>query len=216
MYEKKSNVVILADGEFPTHAAPLQVLASADVVVCCDGAAEKLCAYGRAPDAIVGDMDILPDELQTRFADRLHYIASQEINDLTKAVGFCLQHGATQLKILGAGGLREDHTIANVSLLADYAAQCPVEMITNYGRFLAVSKTSVLESVAGQQVSIFSLTPSAKISSSGLKYPLRRQRLDSWWKGSLNEATGRRFTLSFRKGTFIVFLLHEGERRVKS
>lgn len=208
MYEKKSNVVILADGEFPAHATPLQILESADVVVCCDGAAEKLCAYGRTPDYIAGDLDSLPDELKTRFAGRLHYIASQETNDLTKAVEFCLQRGVTQLKILGAGGLREDHTIANVSLLADYAAKCRVEMITNYGTFVVISKTSTLESVAGQQVSIFSLTPPVKISSAGLKYPLRRKRLDSWWKGSLNEATGNCFTLLFNKGIFVVFRAH--------
>ena len=187
---------------------PLQVLESADAIVCCDGAAEKLCAHGRTPDYIVGDLDSLPDELKTRFAGRLYYMASQEANDLTKAVAFCLQHGAMQLKILGAGGLREDNTIANISLLADYAAKCRVEMITNYGTFVAIAKTSTLESTAGQQVSIFSLTPSAKISSTGLKYPLRRQCLDSWWQGSLNEATGRCFTLSFNKGIFIVFRTH--------
>jgi thiamine pyrophosphokinase len=212
MYEKKSNVVILADGEFPTHAVPLQALAAADIIVCCDGAAEKLCAHGKTPDYIVGDLDSLPDELKTRFAGRLHRVASQETNDLTKAVNFCLQHGARQLKILGAGGLREDHTIANISLLADYAAQCRVEMITNYGVFVAISETSALESVAGQQVSIFSLTPSAKISSTGLKYPLRQQALDSWWKGSLNEATDTHFTLAFDEGTFIVFRTHESFR----
>ncbi|MDR0695095.1 MAG: thiamine diphosphokinase [Prevotellaceae bacterium] len=210
MYEKKSNIVILADGEFPTHAIPLQALESADAIVCCDGAAGKLCAYGKTPDYIAGDLDSLPDELKTRFAGRLYCVASRETNDLTKAVDFCLQRGAAQLKILGAGGLREDHTIANVSLLADYAAKCHVEMITNYGTFVIISKTSTLESAAGQQVSIFSLTPSAKISSTGLKYPLRRQCLDSWWKGSLNEATGARFTLSFNKGIFIVFRTHAG------
>ncbi|MDR0581826.1 MAG: thiamine diphosphokinase, partial [Prevotellaceae bacterium] len=193
MYEKKSNVVILADGEFPAHTTPLQVLKSADAVICCDGAAEKLYAHGRTPDYIVGDLDSLPDELKTRFAGRLYCMTSEETNDLTKAVEFCLQHGATQLKILGAGGLREDHTIANISLLADYAAECRVEMITNYGTFVAITKTSTLESTAGQQVSIFSLTPSAKVSATGLKYPLHRKRLDSWWKGSLNEATGAHF-----------------------
>jgi thiamine pyrophosphokinase len=187
----------------------LQALESADAIVCCDGAAEKLCAYGKTPDYIVGDLDSLPDALKTRFAGRLYRVASQETNDLTKAVNFCLQHGAKQLKILGAGGLREDHTMANIALLENYAAQCRVEMITNYGTFVALSKTGALKSMAGQQVSIFSLIPSAKISSTGLKYPLRQQRLDRWWKGSLNEATGTRFTLSFDKGALIVFRTHE-------
>ncbi|MDR1406398.1 MAG: thiamine diphosphokinase [Prevotellaceae bacterium] len=209
MYEKKSNVVVLADGEFPVHAVPLRTLEEASAIICCDGAAAKLCACGKEPDYIAGDLDSLPDELKARFKDRLHCVASQENNDLTKAVEFCLQRGATRLKILGAGGLREDHTIANVALLATYAEKCNVEMITNYGTFTVVSETSTLNSVEGQQISIFSLTPSEEITSTGLKYPLCRKTLDSWWQGSLNEATGACFTLSFDRGIFIVFKAHE-------
>jgi thiamine pyrophosphokinase len=198
-------VVILADGEFPTHHVPLRLLRTAGTIVCCDGASVKLDAYGRSPDHIVGDLDSLPDGLALRFADRLHRVASQEANDLTKAVRFCLQRNVERLKIVGAGGLREDHTIANISLLADYAAQCEVEMLTNYGSLIALRKTATLESFVGQQVSIFSLTPTVPVSSDGLRYPLREQSLDSWWKGSLNEAAGHAFTLRFEAGIFIVF-----------
>lgn len=200
-----SPVVILADGEFPAHPLPLRLLETAGAVVCCDGAAAKLYAHGRSPDYIVGDLDSLPDELALRFADRLHRIASQETNDLTKAVRFCLQRGVERLKIVGAGGLREDHTMANIALLADYAAQCDVEMLTNYGSLVALRSTTTLGSFAGQQVSIFSLTPAAPVSSDGLRYLLREQLLDSWWKGALNEAAGHAFTLRFDAGVFIVF-----------
>jgi thiamine pyrophosphokinase len=197
--------VVLAAGKYPTHAVPLRALATAGTVVCCDGAAAKLWAHGRSPDYIVGDLDSLPDDLMRRFADRLHRIPSQTTNDLTKAVGFCLQRRVAQLTIVGAAGLREDHTIANVALLADYAAQCDVEMLTDYGAFTVVRRTATLTSYAGQQVSLFSLTPAVAVSSDGLRYPLRGQRLDSWWKGSLNEAAGSAFTLRFDGGVFIVF-----------
>ncbi|MDR2362101.1 MAG: thiamine diphosphokinase [Prevotellaceae bacterium] len=205
--------VILADGQYPTHPIPLHALTTAGTVVCCDGAAVKLWAHGRAPDHIVGDLDSLPGDLQRRFADRLHHITSQETNDLTKAVGFCTQHHVAQLTIVGATGLREDHTIANISLLADYAAQCDIEMLTDYGTFTVVRQTATLASYAGQPVSLFSLTPAVPLSSDGLRYPLHGQPLHSWWKGSLNEAAGNAFTLRFDSGVFIIFRGHRSIRK---
>jgi thiamine pyrophosphokinase len=198
-------VVILADGEFPFHDVPLGFLREAGTIVCCDAAAEKLVAHGMLPDYIVGDLDSLSDSLKARFSDRLFHFASQETNDLTKAVAFCVARGVRQLAIVGGGGLREDHTIANVSLLADYAKTCRVEMITNYGIFSAIHASTTFACEPGQQVSLFSLTPMTPVSISGCKYPLHNARIDAWWKGSLNETTGHRFTVTFQNGAFIVF-----------
>jgi len=224
MYKKKSNnlhsalaspVVIVANGEFPAHPVPLTALETAGTVVCCDGATEKLCRHAMTPDHIVGDLDSLPPALKRRFADRLHLVASQDTNDLTKAVAFCVRHGATQLKILGAGGLREDHTIANVSLLADYAQQCAVEMITNHGRFTAIRQTTVFTGFVGEQVSVFSLTPAVPVTLAGFKYPLQNARLDAWWKGTLNEVAGNTFSIAFENGVCIVgrMFAQEGRNR---
>jgi thiamine pyrophosphokinase len=198
-------VVILAAGEFPTHPVPLRVLETAGTVVCCDAAAVALYAHGRTPDYIVGDLDSLPDAWKKRWAGRLYPVASQETNDLAKAVDFCRQRGITQLKIVGAGGLREDHTIANIAQLGDFAQHGTIEMITNYGTLVALRRSSTLASTVGQQVSLFSLTPATKITSSGLKYPLRNRSLASWWEGALNEATGSAFSLTFEDGVIIVF-----------
>ncbi len=205
-------VVVLADGGFPTHFVPLDMLESAGTIVCCDGAAEKLLHYGKEPGYIVGDLDSLSSALKIRFTDRLHCFDSQETNDLTKAVEFCIRQGVQAITIVGATGLREDHTIANVSLLADYAAKCRVEMITDYGIFTAITKTTAFESYAGQQVSIFALTPEKPVTLHGLKYPLHKHKLLSWWMGSLNEANGAEFTIEFEEGTLIVFRTHEGAK----
>ncbi len=203
----QGGLVILADGDFPVHPAAVRILEAAATIVCCDGAAEKLCRYGKQPDYIVGDMDSLPADMKARYADRIHCVPSQETNDLTKAVTFCVQRGARQLTILGAGGLREDHTLANISLLADYSGQCRVDMVTNYGTFKAIRETTTFECTAGQRVSIFTLTPGVPVTIAGFKYPLTGALLDSWWKGSLNETTGTSFTISFGKGgIFILFI----------
>ena len=107
--------------------------------------------------------------------------------------------------ILGATGLREDHTLGNISLLAEYSVTARVKMVTDHGILEAVKMTSSFDSFAGQQVSIFSINSSTAVSSDGLRYPLNSLVLDNWWKGTLNEATGERFTLRFTGGPLIVF-----------
>ncbi len=51
------KTVILANGTYPTHAVPVRYLEEADLIVCCDGAAEKLVAHGMEPGIIIGDLD---------------------------------------------------------------------------------------------------------------------------------------------------------------
>ena len=198
-------VVILAAGIFPQHPYAKKALLDANTVVCCDGAAEKLLTLDVEPHYIVGDLDSVSEETKKRFSDRLHYVESQETNDLTKAVNFCVEQGVSRVTILGATGLREDHTLANISLLADYADMLEVLLITDYGVFTAIKKTTVFDSFPGQQVSIFSLTPQTRITLNGLKYPLHEAMLDSWWKGTLNESLGASFSLTFNEGRLIIF-----------
>ena len=127
------NTVILADGNFPVHKIPLGYLKSAEHIICCDGSAESLVNAGMEPEAIAGDLDSLSTDLKRRFSDRLFQDNDQDTNDLTKAVKWCLGKGYNEIVILGATGKREDHTIGNISLLAEYSKEIKVMMVTDTG-----------------------------------------------------------------------------------
>ena len=203
----RDEVVILADGDYPSGVVASALLRNAARVVCCDGAAASFIARGGDPYAIVGDCDSLPAELRERYAAVLHHETEQEHNDQTKAVRYCLAAGMTHLTILGATGKREDHTLGNISLLADYRAMgARVRMVTDRGVFDPLREEEIVfESFPGQQVSIFSLDPHALVSGEGLVYPLP-ERLNSWWCGTLNEAIGDSFTVC-SSGAMIVYRL---------
>ena len=123
-------------------------------------------------------------------------------------------HGDTlQVNILGATGLREDHTLGNISLLAHYMERYPnVEFVmrSDFNTFYPMQGTRQFASEKGQQVSLFSLTPEVPVSVSGLRYPIESRCLRSWWEGTLNEALGDTFEVI--GGTMIVAV----ELRVKS
>lgn len=191
------NCVVVANGCFPQTTLPLRLLHEASVVIACDGAVKALDKMGIMPTAIVGDLDSIPACLRECYADRIHMVEDQEINDLTKSVRFAYSSGQQDVLILGATGLREDHTLGNISLLMDYASLFRrVEMLSDYGIFTPVRKTTTLASKPGTQVSLFSLNPSGVISVTGLRWTIRNRQLTAWWQGTLNEATGNNFTVT--------------------
>lgn len=200
------KTVIVADGAFPQHEIPLGYLRSADIIVCCDGSAEAVIKAGLMPSAIVGDMDSLSEKLSEKLADRIYNDENQETNDLTKTVTWCHQAGYDDLVIVGATGKREDHTIGNISLLAEYSKYIRVRMVTDTGIFLPFHQSTRISSFPGQQVSVFSIDPVTEITSGGLLYPLNNRRLKNWWEATLNESTGDYFDLHFTGGPLLVFL----------
>ncbi len=203
------HTVILANGVFPQHPVPLSFLRDAARIVCCDGATEVLLEYGLQPHFIVGDLDSLSPGLRQQFGHCLLHDPDQYTNDLTKAVKFCAGRQWTEITILGATGKREDHSIGNISLLADYAGYTRVQMITDYGVFVPMLKSACFESFAGQQVSIFSLTPDTLFTFQGLRYPLTGQTISLWWQGTLNEALDSKFNIDIDCGKTLVFREHQ-------
>ncbi|MDR1880983.1 MAG: thiamine diphosphokinase [Tannerellaceae bacterium] len=199
------DCVVMANGRFPTSPVVLGLLEKASVIVACDGAVEALHLRGFAPAAIVGDLDSIPPGMRLRYAGRLHADTDQETNDLTKAIRFVHAAGHEEALILGATGLREDHSLGNISLLLDYAPLFQrVEMLSDYGLFTPLLKTATLQSRPRQQVSIFSLNPEAEISTENLRWPIDRRKLTSWWQGTLNEALHDSFTVRLAEKARVV------------
>ena len=202
------QTIILADGEFPKNEKLLRLLRDSGRVICCDGAALKLHEFGRKPDAIVGDLDSLSDELKGLYNDIIFASSDQETNDLTKAIEYCQMKNYQEIVILGATGLREDHTLGNISLLAEYSLRIKdICLLTDYGRMDAIHKSTNFACLPGQQISIFSLTPDTQISAYGLLYPIESRNFTSWWQGTLNHTTGDNFRIEMDKGRLLVYQL---------
>lgn len=219
------NIIIIANGDFPRSQHVLELLAQARHVVCCDGAFEKYYRWSKQSTGccrqvdVVGDGDSLQrglvDEARMAGMDVCHKVVSeQESNDLSKAVHYAIaqargqsaEDGALHIDILGATGLREDHTLGNVSLLAYYSIEFPdieFRMVSDYGVFQPVIGRRRFLSHKGQQVSLFSFTPSEPVSVNGLRYPIEGRCLTWLWEGTLNESLGDSFEVS--GGTLVVY-----------
>lgn len=205
------DIVILADGDYPTHVIPLTVLNEAKRLYCCDHAGLAAMAHGLKPTAIVGDGDSLTDEQKTTFGSLYHQVDEQDYNDLTKTLRLALEQwqgsDAPHIAFLGTTGKREDHTLANISLMMWYYRHFDVRptLFTDHGLFTPAQGAATYQSFASQQVSIFNFG-CTRLESTGLKW--NAYAYEELWQGSLNEATGDAFTLN-GDGHYLVFQTYE-------
>jgi thiamine pyrophosphokinase len=201
-----TTTIILANGLFPTHAIPLRALREASRIVCCDGAANRLVDdFTFSPVAIVGDGDSLSDDARTRWSDICVTSTCQETNDLQKAFRYCVEKGWTELVILGATGKREDHTLGNISLLADFSREATVSMVTDACLVTPVSTEATLPSAPQHPVSFIACDPQVRLTVEGVHYPVRDLALTRWATATLNVATGAFIRVIPSGGTVLVF-----------
>lgn len=198
-----SEIVILANGNYPIHSVSVGKLHSGLPVVCCDGAANRFVAEGGVPAAIIGDGDSLAPAVREAFADAIVHVAEQETNDLTKAVNHAATLGATDICILGATGLRECHTLGNISLLMEYHRRgLHVRMLTDHCEIIPCTDTTVIPTCKGQQISIINFG-ARNFTSKNLAYPI--YDFQQWWQGTLNEAVAEQVTIQ-AQGDYLVLL----------
>ena len=201
-----NSITILSNGQFPTQPYPLYLLDSAEGVVCCDGALEKLLAHNPSarPLAVVGDLDSLPEELQKQFSSLVVHESEQDYNDLTKTMRWVLREHpeVSEIVILGATGLREDHTIGNLGLLMEFTrlfdlGERKVTMVSDYGTAFAITDTCDLHLGEGRRFSLFSADNTLQITSEGLQWPTDNVVFDAWWKATLNRTVSPIVSLHF-------------------
>ena len=156
------------------------------------------------PEVVIGDMDSLPRRLREKLAPIIVPVEEQDYNDLTKAMRYVLEHhpDVMDIHILGATGLREDHTVGNLGLLMEYTRMFDmtgirVEMVSDYSTAFAITDSCELHVGKGRRVSLFSPDNSLTIKSEGLHWPTDGVVFDNWWPATLNRADADIIKLTF-------------------
>lgn len=217
------NAVIICNGEFPVKEYPRYIIRNADVTVCCDGAFDKYMKAGESifgkeklPDVVIGDLDSISSVKREKYSRIIVHDADQETNDQTKAFRYVMENfpEVTGIHIIGATGLRTDHTIGNVSLLMEYARDysldsrgISVDIISDRETIIPVTDTIELQCGEGRSISVFSPDSTLKIHSEGLVWPLDNVVFDNWWKATLNRAANDTIRLVFSHRSIALVIL---------
>ena len=145
-----------------------RALERAPVLVAADGGAATALELGRTPQAVIGDMDSLPESaIGSIPADRLHRIEEQDSTDFAKCV-----RSIDAPIIVGVGvlGPRLDHGLAALNVLALNPGQRLVLLTESEVCFLCPPEMEI-ELPVGSRISLF---PMRRVTgtSIGLRWKL--------------------------------------------
>ena len=187
--------IILANGQYPSHPTALNKLHAAGTIICTDGSANKLLENGLTPNVIIGDMDSITVG-QNSFKGLYVKISDQDNTDLDKAFEWCKLNNLSPLTVLGTSQLREDHTIGNLILLANYSDELDINFVTDYFTITCHHGKRSFTSFKQQLVSILPVEDIQSITTEGLEFPLIDEPFPISSRGISNRATGHQFIIT--------------------
>src|SRR5262245_23851278 len=176
--------LVLAGGE-PVPASLASQLPPADLVIAADSGLHLAAPLGLTVDRIIGDLDSAdPAAVDTAVAAGAtveRHPAAKDATDLELALDAAARAGATRIVVVGGGGGRLDHLLANALLLAA-PAWCDIDVEAYFGPHLVVVHGGRgPREIAGAPGSVVTLLPIGGIArgivTTGLEYPLVREDL---------------------------------------
>jgi thiamine pyrophosphokinase len=175
------TTIILANGQLSEPDILCQRLADLGTgpVFAADGGSIYAAALGLTLDAVIGDMDSIPDSLRRTLEAQgtaFHQSPShKDETDLELALLYAIDQGAESIVILGALGGRLDMSIANIMLLTHpRLAGTPIELWAgDQTAWLICPPGQDLTGNPGDTLSLIPLGGDAQgVSTHRLAYPL--------------------------------------------
>jgi len=197
---------ILANGQFPVHPFPLEILHKSKTIICTDGSANVLIDKGINPNVIIGDMDSLLVEKKI-FSVQFIKDLNQENTDLEKAFEWSIDNKINTINVLGASQKREDHSFGNLYLLSKYCDLLNLTYVTDYFSITCHEGNRIFPSFKNQLVSILPVKHIQHVSTESLKYNLSDEELPISSRGISNQSLSDNFTIN-GSGKIWVFRSH--------
>ena len=205
------SVLVFAGGDPPDGLDALD--ARPDVVIAADSGLAHARALGMHVDVVVGDLDSVdPVALHAAVADGAaveRHPAAKDATDLELALDAAVTRDATRIRVLGAGGGRFDHFLANVLLLAgDRYASREVDGFVAGAHVVVVRERTELHGSPGALCSLLPVGgPASGVLTEGLRYPLRRETLaPGSTRGVSNEFVGHDAVVSLDTGVLLAVI----------
>lgn len=178
------RAVIAVNGKIDDYAELAELLRPDDYLIGADGGTLHLLAIDRQPNAVVGDLDSLPQQtvaaLVAAGVPVERHKPEKDQTDLELALERALEDGASEIILVGALGGRLDQTLANLLIVAQRDWPVPVRVVEGeqVTEVLRGPGRLVLHGPAGSTVSAIPLSAAVTgITYTGLAYPLHEATL---------------------------------------
>ena len=185
---KKDKIILILNGDLSNYKDIISFLDKYNIIICADGAANKIIKLGIEPDYILGDLDSISNKNLKKYYDKIVELKDQNCNDLHKSLLWCKEKNIKYIDIIGIDGKRIDHTIGNFSIILDCISFVDITIYTEYGTIYTINKERTFKNCYKKNISIFNSIPENKITTNGLKYELNNANLNKFYTGTLNKA----------------------------
>ena len=214
------RVLVFTGGDADDGAPYLADRNGFDLVIAADSGLDRAEKMGIRPDLVIGDLDSASPEALTR-AGRTGvgidpHPAEKDHTDLELAFQRARAEEASEILVVGGGGGRPDHWLANLSIIAGAAnPDCSVGARFGGWRVDVVRPDLPFTAhhVGGDLLSLVAMGGDAEgVTTRGLAYPLSDERLH--WRsarGISNVAIGGPVRVDIRSGTLLVLQPTEPE-----
>lgn len=197
---RSSRVLILLNGEVASPAAVRQAARDCGAVLCADGGARYAARLGLKPRLILGDMDSLPRRLPG-WRDTVYLCDfDPDSSDFDKALRFAAERGFAEAWVAGGLGGSIDHALVNLAVAERYWPKVAVRFIGGPEARLCGRGSHRLACRTGQRVTLLAVDARCRLSTRGLRYPVKDAWLERGSRGLSNVATAAQIRLQVRQG----------------
>lgn len=203
-----STVLILAGGAASPKEAQ-EAAVGADFILAADGGLSLARRAGLAVDLLIGDLDSIFGELPPH-VPVLRVPKEKDATDLELALDQALSLGAQKIIVVGAFGVRLDHTLANANLLERY--DVPIVLFYGDARLYLVATSLEIQAQPGDIVSLLPLSSMVRgIFTWGLRYALVDGVLSrASTRGVSNEVVATPCGVRVREGKLLLIHIPKG------
>ncbi len=213
--------MIFANGDPPNPDTARHYAERADLLLAADGGTHHAMALDLIPHVVIGDLDSLDENQQTRLracgTQFIVHPTAKDETDLELALLYAVDQGADSIVVLAALGGRLDQTLANVLLLTMPALiGRDVRLIDGSQTAFVVRGQAAIDGKPGDTVSLIPVGgPTHGITTSGLVFPLAEGTLPFGPAlGISNQMTASRANIQVRDG--LLLCVHISQQEIKT
>jgi len=187
-----------------------------DTLLCADGGADSALRLGLTPEYIIGDLDSISKEAIKKFKNtsKILQYKRQNDTDVEKCLKFIIKYKFDEALLIGVTGNRLDHTICNLGIVLKFFSKIKLSLLAENSYLKPYTRDVRLKTQKGEIISLYGFDKKTKITSKGLKYPLKNISLPFGKKESTsNVSKTNSIQLKIRNG--IVFIIRDFHTMMK-
>ncbi len=203
--------IILANGKSPRKSAITFFQKNGfDTLLCADGGADFALRVGLTPDYIIGDLDSISKKAINKFKNtsKILQYKRQSDTDVEKCLKFAIKNKFNEALLIGVTGNRLDHTICNLGIVLKFFSKIKLSLLAESSYLKPYTGDVRLKTQKGEIISLYGFDKKTKITSKGLKYPLKNISLPFGEKESTSNVSNSNY-IQLKIRNRIIFIIRD-------